>query len=148
MVPARPEHVRRAEAVQAQLAAVGIKLDLKPMELARACRAFRAKDVMAANYRWTGRPDPDQTLRGKYHSTGFFNPGGYKVPRLEELLDQAKATYRLEDRRRLYQQIDEIVQQEALDVPFYYAHALEAMSASVQGYQPNLLGKPVFRESG
>lgn len=141
-----PEHVRRGEAVQAQLAAVGIKLDLKPMELAKGVQSFfRAKEVMAANYRWTGRPDPDQTLRGKYHSTGFYNPGGHRVPRLEELLDQARALYRLEDRRRLYHQVDEIVQQEALDVPLYYAYALEAMSTSVQGYQPNLLGKPVFR---
>ena len=141
-----PEHVRRGEAIQAQLAAVGIKLDLKPMELAKGVQSFfRAKEVMAANYRWTGRPDPDQTLRGKYHSTGFYNPGGYKVPRLEELMDQAKATYRVEERRRLYQQLGEVIQREAVDVPLYFAYSLEAMSVAVQGYQPNLLGKPMFR---
>ena len=141
-----PEHVRRGEALQAQLGAVGIRVDLKPMELAKGVQAFfRGKEVMAANYRWTGRPDPDQTVRGMFHSTGFYNPGGYKVPRLEELMDQARAAYRIEDRRRLYHQVDELIQQEALDVAIYVAHSLDAMSAGVQGYVPNLLGKPMFR---
>jgi ABC-type transport system substrate-binding protein len=141
-----PEHVRRGEVIQAQLGAVGIKVDLKPMDLAKGVQAFfRSTELMAANYRWTGRPDPDQTVRGMFHSTGFYNPGGLKVPRVEELMDQAKATYKQDERRRFYQQIDEVVQQEAIDTPIYVANSLEAMSTSVQGYQPNLLGKPVFR---
>ena len=102
--------------LQAQLGAVGIKVDLKPMDLAKGVQAFfRSKELMAANYRWTGRPDPDQTVRGMFHSTGFYNPGGLKVPRVEELMDQAKATYKQDERRRFYQQIDEVVQQEAID---------------------------------
>jgi ABC-type transport system substrate-binding protein len=146
VVEPAPEHVRRAEAIQAQLAAVGIKVDIKPMELAKGVQSFfRGQELSAANYRWTGRPDPDQTVRGMFHSTGFYNPGHYKVARLDELMDQAKSVYRMEERRPLYWQIDELVQQEAVDIPLFYAAALEAMSASVQGYQPNLLGKPIFR---
>ena len=80
-----------------------------------------------------------------FHSTGFYNPGGLKVPRVEELMDQAKTTYKLEERRRLYQQIAEVVQQEAMDIGIYVASSLEAMNTSVQGYQQNFLGKPVFR---
>jgi ABC-type transport system substrate-binding protein len=146
VVEPAPEHVRRAEVLQAQLGAVGIKLDVKPMELAKGVQLFfRGKDVMAANYRWTGRPDPDQAVRGMFHGTGFYNPGAYRNARLEELMDQAKATYRHEDRRRVYHQVVELIQQEALDVPLFYAASLEAMTGSVQGYQPNLLGKPMFR---
>ena len=141
-----PEHVRRAEAIQAQLAAVGIKVDLKPMELAKGVQGyFRGQEFMAANYRWTGRPDPDQSVRGMFHSTGFYNPGKLQVARLDELMDQAKSVYKLEERRALYQKIDEIIQQEAVDVPLYVAPVLEAMSTNVEGYQPNLLGKPAFR---
>jgi len=141
-----PEHVRRAEAIQAQLAAVGIKVDLKPMELAKGVQGyFRGQEFMAANYRWTGRPDPDLSIRGMFHSTGFYNPGKYQVARLEELMDQAKSVYKIEERRALYQKIDEIIQQEAVDVPLYVAPVLEAVSTSVEGYQPNLLGKPAFR---
>ena len=141
-----PEHVRRAEAIQAQWGAVGIKVDLKPMDLAKGVQSFfRGKELMAANYRWTGRPDPDQSVRGMFHSTGFYNPGGLKVARIEELMDQAKATYRLEDRRRLYQQLGEVIQQEAMDTGIYVAYSLEAMSTGLQGYQPNFLGKPMFR---
>ena len=97
------------------------------------------------NYRWTGRPDPDQSVRGMFHSTGFYNPGGHKVARIEELMDQAKATYRQEDRRRIYQQLSEVIQQEAMDTGIYVAYSLEAMNATLQGYQPNFLGKPMFR---
>ena len=141
-----PEHVRRAEAIQAQWGAVGIKVDLKPMDLTKGVQSFfRGKELMAANYRWTGRPDPDQSVRGMFHSTGFYNPGGHKVPRIEELMDQAKATYRQEDRRRIYQQLSEVIQQEAMDTGIYVAYSLEAMNTMLQGYQPNFLGKPMFR---
>jgi peptide/nickel transport system substrate-binding protein len=146
VVEPAPEHVRRAEAIQAQLAQVGIKVELKPMELVKGVSLFfRSKEVAAANYRWTGRPDPDQTVRGLFHSTGFFNPGRWKSDRLEELMDQAVASYRLDDRKRLYWQIDELIQQEAVDVGLFFAPALEASTTAVQGYQPNLLGKPMFR---
>ena len=80
-----------------------------------------------------------------FHSTGFYNPGGLKIARIEELMDQAKATYRLEDRRRIYQQLGEAVQQEAMDTGIYVAYSLEAMNTTLQGYQPNFLGKPMFR---
>jgi peptide/nickel transport system substrate-binding protein len=116
------------------------------MDLAKGVQSFfRGKELMAANYRWTGRPDPDQSVRGMFHSTGFYNPGGYKVARIEELMDQAKASYRPEDRRRLYQQLSEVIQQEAMDTAIYVAYSLEAMSVTLQGYHPNFLGKPMFR---
>ena len=141
-----PEHVRRGEAIQAQLAQVGIRVDLKPMELVKGVGLFfRSKEVAAANYRWTGRPDPDQTVRGMFHSTGFYNPGKWQSAKLEALMDQAAASYKLEDRRRLYAQIDELIQQEAVDVGLFFAPALEASGAAVEGYQQNLLGKPLFR---
>jgi peptide/nickel transport system permease protein/peptide/nickel transport system substrate-binding protein len=60
-------------------------------------------------------------------------------------MDQAKSVYKLEERRALYQKIDEIIQQEAVDVPLYVAPVLEGMSTNVEGYQSNLLGKPAFR---
>jgi peptide/nickel transport system substrate-binding protein len=141
-----PEHVRRAEAIQGQLAQVGITLELKPLELVRGVNAFfRTREVAASNTRWTGRPDPDQTLRGLFHSTGFFNPGRFKSARLEELMDQAAATYKLEERRRIYWRIDELLQQEAIDIGLFFAPALEASTAAVQGYRQNMLGKPMFR---
>lgn len=145
-VESAPEHVRRAEAIQAQLGRVGIKVDIKPMELVKGVGMFfRSKELAAANYRWTGRPDPDQTVRGMFHSTGFFNPGGFRNARLEELMDQAVATYKIEERKKLYAQISEIIREEAIDPGLFFAPALEASSAAVRGYQPNLLGKPIFR---
>lgn len=146
VVEPAPEHVRRAEAIQAQLAAVGIKVEIKPMELAKGVNGyFRAKEFAAANFRWTGRPDPDQSVRGMFHSTGFYNPGKYKVARLEELMDQAVSVYKTEERQRLYRQIDEIIQQESLDVPLFFIPALEVATDRLRGYQTNLLGKPNFR---
>jgi hypothetical protein len=32
-----------------------------------------------------------------------------------------------------------------MDTGIYAAYSLEAMSVSLQGYQPNFLGKPMFR---
>jgi peptide/nickel transport system substrate-binding protein len=145
-VEAAPEHVRRAEAIQAQLAQAGIRVELKPMELVKGFNLFfRTKELAAVNYRWTGRPDPDQTVRGLFHSTGFYNPGKLQNAKLEALMDQAAASYKIEDRKKIYWQIDELIQQEALDIAFFFAPALEASTTAVQGYQQNLLGKPLFR---
>ena len=147
VVEAAPEHVRRAEAMQAQLGRVGIKVDVKPMELVKGVNMmFRTKEVMAANYRWTGRPDPDQTVRGMFHSAGFFNPGAYKNEKLEALMDQAASSYKIDDRKKVYAQLNQLLQEDALDPgAMFFAAALEASSSTVQGYQPNLLGKPMFR---
>jgi peptide/nickel transport system substrate-binding protein len=146
VVEPAPEHVRRAEAIQAQLAEVGIRVEIKPVELVKGVASFfRNKEVAASNTRWTGRPDPDQTVRGLFHSTGFYNPGAFKSERLEQLMDRAVATWNLEERKKLYGQIEEVIQQEAIDVGLFYAQALEAGSTAVQGYQQNLLGKPMFR---
>jgi peptide/nickel transport system substrate-binding protein len=147
VVEAAPEHVRRAEALQAQLAQSGIKVDLKPVELVKGVNMmFRTKEAMSANFRWTGRPDPDQSLRGMFHSTGFWNTGQLKVAKLEELMDAASSTYKLDERKKLYAQIGQIIQEEALDPGgLFFAPALEAAAGTVQGYQPNLLGKPIFR---
>jgi len=146
LVEAAPEHVRRAEAVQAQLGQAGIKVDIKPVELVKGVTMFfRTKEAMSTNFRWTGRPDPDQTLRGMFHSTGFYNPGQHKNEKLEALMDQAASSYKVEDRKRVYAQIDQLLHDEALDPGLFFAPALEASSSTVQGYQPNLLGKPIFR---
>ena len=102
--------------------------------------------MSSANFRWTGRPDPDQSLRGMFHSTGFWNTGPLKVPKLEELLDAASSTYKLDERKKLYAHIAQVIQEEALDPGgLFFAPALEASTNTVQGYQPNLLGKPIFR---
>ena len=46
------------------------------------------------------RSRPDRA-RACSTAPGFYNPGGLKVPRVEELMDQAKATYKQEERRPL-----------------------------------------------
>jgi ABC-type transport system substrate-binding protein len=139
--------VRRAEAIQAQLAEVGIKLELQPVELVKGVNAFfRNKEVAASNTRWTGRPDPDQTVRGLFHSTGFYNPGKYTNPRLEELMDQAAGTYKIEERRKLYWQIDELLHHEAVDVGLLRAGARGGLDGCQVTAEP--AGKPMFGASG
>ena len=114
----------------------GLVHDQHPLEL-----GHRAIEIPRARERVGEEPErPEVERRQK-----FQEDQQKKREQTYELMDQGKATYKQDERRRFYQQIDEVVQQEAIDTPLYVASSLEAMSTSVQGYQPNLLGKPVFR---
>ena len=66
---------------------------------------------------WTQRADPDGLLSLLVKTKGTANTLGYSNPQVDDLLAKAAAIYDREQRRPLYQQIMQIVVD---DAPFVY----------------------------
>lgn len=134
--------VRRNEILKSQLAEVGINLEIVPMDLNQGVEQyFEAQAFTAAQYAWSGRPDPGQTYYRLFSAESYQNPAKLELPGVEDLLQEAVATDDLEERAAKYAEINPIVAEEAPYAPLYFRENLTAHSSDVTGFEPNLLGK-------
>ena len=62
-------------------------------------------------------------------------------------MDQAASSYKVEDRKKVYAQIDRKLLHDGSARPGNCSSPprWKASASTVQGYQPNLLSKPIFR---
>jgi len=82
-----------AQAIQAQLKEVGINVKLTAMEntaLATARREGEFETSFASIQ--SGRPDPSQFVKDWYVEGGAYNPGGYSLDGIDELVSQTEAS--------------------------------------------------------
>ncbi|SHL11134.1 peptide/nickel transport system substrate-binding protein [Pseudonocardia thermophila] len=84
---------RLAEAVQGQLAEIGVrvKLDIRDNPSLTALRQSGNFDAVGGQYE-SGRPDPTTFLTDFYLPGGVFNPGRFNPPGGQELVAQARRT--------------------------------------------------------
>lgn len=66
-------------------------------------------------------PDPQNFLEVLFHSKSEQNHGGYNNPKLDQLLDQARATQDAESRLVLYQQAEQMILADAAWIPIYFS---------------------------
>jgi len=139
---------RIAEAIQAQLKEIGIQVDLQAMELTAATAGyFSEKKAPALLSQWTGRPDPQMTMANLFSGESFFNTGSHSTPEIEEFLLEAASTNDQTERAEIYSQMSEQgLLEEAVHIPLFFITGVSAMTESVKGYEPTLLGKPVFTD--
>lgn len=137
---------RIAEAIQSQLAEIGIEVQLQSMELSAAVsNYFNEKEVPAFLSSWTGRPDPQMTVNNLFAAGSFYNAGSHSTDEIEDLILQASASYEQEERAELYGEISQkAILEEAIMIPLFFENRTSAMNQSLKGYEPNLLAKPIF----
>ncbi len=143
---AMAQEIKMAEAIKGQLAEVGIDVKLDSMEVNTGTASFFAEKKAPAFYStWTGRPDPQITINQLFSKDSFYNPGGYSTSEIESLISKAASTYDQDERATLYKEINEkAILEEAMIIPIIFEPVVSAMNQQVQGFEPNMMGKPVF----
>jgi peptide/nickel transport system substrate-binding protein len=114
-----PNRVQFAEFLQAQMAAIGITLEPQFYDLAQySSQVVQSQDFQIAG--WVGGPvdAPYPAASNLLHSGGNANYGGYSNPQMDRLLDQAVASTDAAERRRLYQQV-QLLANEDIAVAWY-----------------------------
>lgn len=137
-------NARRAEIIAAQLAEIGVTVNLLPGETAANTAKYLDGTITLLNQQWTGRLDPAQTYRGQFSPTAFTNVGGFVDPRIDEALIAGEEGATLEERAAAYTTLNEVLIEQAFNVPLYYLADIVAYNNRVQGFVPNLLAKPRF----
>ena len=122
------------QVIKAQLATAGIEVDLVTLEGPVAAARRISGDYEASMSQQPPAADPDQDVGLSARSTGTSNSMGYNNPKVDALLDQARAAIKQEERAPLYFQIQQILFD---DAPSAYVHRdadLKVLRADVQGY--------------
>jgi peptide/nickel transport system permease protein/peptide/nickel transport system substrate-binding protein len=141
------DSVQRQEILIEQFRKVGIGVRFVNAPVAEASAAFfgpekRGSGLLAA---WTGRPDPSLTYSLMFTKDAYFNGGRAPVPpELEAAIRESRASEDIEVRRKAFSTVQRLVMENAFVAPLAFQFELVAMNKKVQGYRPNLLGKPKY----
>ena len=141
------DSVQRQEILIEQLRKAGIGIRFVNAPVAEASAAFfgpekRGSGLLAA---WTGRPDPSLTYSLMFTKDAYYNGGRAPVPgELEAAIKESRASEDIELRRKAFATVQRLVMENAFVAPLAFQFELVAMNKKVQGYKPNLLGKPKY----
>jgi peptide/nickel transport system substrate-binding protein len=81
-----PFYSAQAEAVQAQLAELGVKMEVQVVEPAQLIAKFAIEKSVDAYFSTTGGfIDPAKAVAQLYLPNSTLNPGGYTNPKIAEL---------------------------------------------------------------
>jgi peptide/nickel transport system substrate-binding protein len=138
-------YVQFGELLQAQLADVGITMDLQLVDQARTIpMLYRDGGSGTAASAPIGgganAADTDRWIRDYLLEGGAFNAGNVEVPGVRELLAEAGAQPDTESARPMYQEINRIVTEELYqNIPVYADAAITAMQPYVGGVTRGVL---------
>jgi len=141
------DSIRREEILIEQFAKVGLKAKFTNGSIAEMSAAFFGKDKKGAGLlsAWTGRPDPSLTYTLMYSKDSYFNAGRADVPAdLPDALKATRVTENIDERKKAFAKVQRVVMENALVCPLAFQFELDALSAKVKGFKPNLLGKPKY----
>ncbi len=136
-----PFYSAQAEAVQAQLAQIGVKMELQVVEPAQLLAKFAIEKSVDAYFSTTGGfIDPAKAVAQLYLPNSTLNPGGYNNPRVVELASKGLEGTDQAQRATSYQQLSRITAEEAVHVPVCSGQSITATNGKVVGLRPNQAG--------
>jgi peptide/nickel transport system substrate-binding protein len=127
-----------AQVLQANLAAVGIELELQPYEMGAWFNSLATGDYDITRGGMQMTPsNTDYSYNMMFHSKGFFNISKYADERLDKVLDDARREADAARRHALFQEVSRIITAEALFVPNYWTQARLAYDKDLLGVKLN-----------
>ena len=124
-----------AEVIQSMASEAGFNVKVVALETGSALAALGSGDYQVFQTGWSGLLDPDSDIWAFLHSGGPMNDGGYHDPRVDQLLDAARATGDAAQRRSLYEQMWRIERQADPIVYLYTTRNIAGMDKRVMGYR-------------
>ena len=121
------------EAIQGQLAAIGIKVNIQSPEFGAYLAALnKGKVPMFLSGKGSPTGDMDFTQALLNHSTGKMNYFHFKDPEVDKLIAQQRVTVDPKERHRLLTQLQAKVYQEEPHITLYYEDQVWAMRSNVR----------------
>jgi peptide/nickel transport system substrate-binding protein len=124
-----------AQAMKAQLAAVGINVTLQGKDFAALLDDLDAAKFQALMIDWSGRIDENLSFATFFQADGSNNIGKYSNPKVDALIAKAAALSDVKQRAKLYQEAQRLVTEDSPDVWIDFPADRKAMRNSVEGYE-------------
>ncbi len=127
--------VRAAQVIQANLADVGIRTEIRTLEWAEWLEEQGAGNYDTYVCSWNGLIDPDDFFYAQHRTGEVFNFTGYSNATVDELLDQARVIADPAERRPLYEEVNRAIVDEAPYIYLYNPLQIHAYGPHVEGFQ-------------
>jgi peptide/nickel transport system substrate-binding protein len=134
LVTTSPEDRQLSEVYKEQLADAGITMEIEVVESTILTDRSSKKDYVSAISSWSGRADPDGNVANLFTTKGAQNRSDYQNARVDELLQQARATTAPAERKQLYSQANTIILDDMPLLPIQHLPEVKAMSPKLQGF--------------
>ena len=126
-----------AELTQAFLQAIGVTANVTVGEYGASNDAIAdgSADLFLQAWVTTPQGDPGAVLETLLKSDGGSNAGQYANPELDALLDKGRETFDHEARREIYNQVQEIIAEDAAMIPVFHVSQVNVGREGLSGYQ-------------
>ena len=137
-----------AQLLQADLAKIGIRAEIRVIEWGELIRRAKAGEHDLLFMGWAGdNGDPDNFLTPQFACASVesgLNFARYCDPQLDKLIADGKRNSDQAQRSQLYKQAQQIIQQQALWLPLAHPTAYALTRKEVEGYQVSPFGRQDF----
>jgi peptide/nickel transport system substrate-binding protein len=135
LVSNTPDTLRLAQALQAMVKDGGFDIKIKPVEYSSLLDEQDRGNFEILQLGWSGRIDPDANITNFVGTGGSQNVSGTSLPQVDSVLDQARQSTSLDQRKQLYGQAVTLLQQDDSLIYLYRQANLTAFSNKVKGVQ-------------
>ncbi|WP_291429999.1 ABC transporter substrate-binding protein [Deinococcus sp.] len=134
-----------AEAIAADLSAIGVKVNLKTEDWAKYLED-RNKEPGFDMYMigWTGDYGDPDNFYGAYYGSNASDDINWNPANVETLLQQGRAAATQDAKAKIYGQLHELTYNAAYRVPIVHSQPLAAARSYVKGWVPSPLGSEPF----
>lgn len=132
--PQRPGLRPIAQALQAQLQEIGLKVDVRVMDWSAIGQTMKPDDMRLVAGATAMIPAADYFLRNYYHSEGNSNSWGYKNPEVDNLFDEGSKTVDEAKRKVVYDKIQSLIYADMPIVPVSYYGVNMVMKSEVKNF--------------
>jgi oligopeptide transport system substrate-binding protein len=134
-------HEMVAEAVQADLAEIGIEVEIEGMEWGAALEAFQKGEIGFHRLGWLADyPTMDNFLYPLFHSESADNYCQYNNPEVDRMLIEARSTRDEEERIEKYREIERIICDDAAFILIYFYAQANVLQPYVKGFHLDAMG--------
>ena len=128
------DNSKLGQALQSQLAAVGVDLVLEPVESGTWWATFEdgGYDVSRGGYPME-KANTDSAYFDMFHSTGTFNVSRISNPEIDALLEEARTELDADKRNEIYIQVNQMLAEEAYFIPLYFSASMIVYNADLKG---------------
>ncbi|CCE07731.1 putative ABC transporter substrate-binding protein [Bradyrhizobium sp. STM 3843] len=135
MVPKGAENEAVAQVVQSMAAEAGFDIKIRLIEFATSFKQAQAGEFQIFQINWSGRIDPDGNSHVFLHTGAPQNDGGYSNPEADKLMEEARLTDDVAQRKALYEKLTKIVLNDEPIIYLYHRKLLFAHTKKLEGYK-------------
>ena len=134
-----PEGRRLGEILQAMLATVGIRLEIRTSEFATFYADIQRGNFDLASFRWIGITDPNHyymIFDSKMTPPKGLNRGAYANPAMDRLLEAGQLTIDRQKRRLIYYAVQRLAAADLPYVSLWWLDNVTVLNDRIQGFEP------------